>query len=126
MKRSIIVAAIAAGILITPAVASADVERHQEKTVTFQVTQPAGAYDQWDNLWTHDYKVKINPCDDTFSGIGFLPVQDQNGSFADPDETITGKFGDGTVSLKVGVTPTTSSTSWPTRRPMARPSRRPR
>ena len=38
------------------------------QTATFTVTQPAGAVNQWDNLWTHDYKVTVNPCDGTFDG----------------------------------------------------------
>ena len=64
MKRSIIAAAIAAGILITPAVASADVERHQVQTGKITVTLPEY------NL-VHTFKdVVVNPCDDgSFTGI---------------------------------------------------------
>jgi hypothetical protein len=89
----------AVACLAVPALASADVPRYQSQDATFTVTQPAGAYNQWDNLWTHDYTVHVNPCDGTFSGTGLISGSDQNGPIGNPNEAITGKFGAGTVSL---------------------------
>ena len=80
MKKYIIAAALVA-TLVVPAAASADVQRNQEQTATFTVTQPAGAEGQWDNVWTHDYKVTVNPCDDTFTGTGSVTGHDQNGQY---------------------------------------------
>ena len=57
-------------MLAIPSVASADVQRYQEQEATFTVTQPAGRTDQWDDVFTHDFKVTVNPCDNTFEGTG--------------------------------------------------------
>jgi len=91
--RKLIIAGMAIAMLAIPAVASADVQRYQEQTATFTVTQPAGAEHQWDNVWTHDFKVSVNPCDGTFSGAGSVSGHDQNGPYS-AYETITGTFGD--------------------------------
>ena len=57
--------------LAVPALASADVARYQSETATFTMVQPAGmCIGQFDNVWTHNYTVKVNPCDSTFSGTG--------------------------------------------------------
>jgi len=75
------------------------VARYQSQTATFTTTQPAGAFSQFGNLWTHDYKVTINPCDNTFSGTGVEYGQDQNGAKT-RNENVTGTFSaDGTTSL---------------------------
>ena len=84
---------------IAPALASASVDRYESQTATFTTTQPAGAFGQFDNVWTHDYKVTINPCDNTFSGTGVEYGQDQNGAKTFK-ESVTGTFNaDGTTSL---------------------------
>ena len=90
------VTAIAA--LAVPALASASVARYQTQTATFTITQPAGQVGQWNNLWTHTITVTTNPCDGTFTGTGVESGQDQGGSKTF-NETVTGKFGNGTVSL---------------------------
>lgn len=99
MKRWLFAVAIAAVASFTvAATASAGVERYQTQTATFTVTQPAGAVGQWDNLWTHDYTVTVNPCDGTFTGTGKVYGHDQNGSYS-ANETIRGTFGGEKVSL---------------------------
>ena len=75
-------------------------------TATFTVIQPAQEYKQWKRLWTHNYTVIVN-ADNTFSGTGEILGDDQNGPFdvqvphdvAVADETVTGSFGNGTVTL---------------------------
>jgi hypothetical protein len=83
-------AAIAGGVLSVANVASADVPRCQAETSTttarFTVTQPAGAVGQWDNVFTHDFTVTVNP-DGTFAGTGHI-----TGSGADIIENVTGTF----------------------------------
>lgn len=100
-KLILAVAGIAAVAVptIAPALASADVARYQSQTATFTVTQPAGAYHQWGNVWTHSFTVTVNPCDKTFSGTGNITGSDQNGPVSTPEESITGSFGNGTVSF---------------------------
>jgi hypothetical protein len=92
------ITAIAA--LVVPSLASASVQRYQTQTATFTATQPAGEYSQFNNVWTHNYKVTVNPCDNTFTGTGVQTGQDQNGP-REFDETITGTFGKGTVSYTI-------------------------
>src|SRR5436190_16975409 len=58
------------------ATASADVPRYQSQTATFTRDSSAGAVGQWDNVWTHDYKVTVNPCDGTFTGTGKVDGHD--------------------------------------------------
>lgn len=84
--------------LVLPTIASADVARYQTSDATFTLTQPAGQVGQWGNVWTHSIKVRVNPCDSTFTGTGSESGQDQNGARTF-NETVTGKFGNGTVSL---------------------------
>jgi hypothetical protein len=85
--------------LVVPALASADVARYQSETATFTMVQPAGVFGQFDNVWTHNYTVKVNPCDSTFSGTGVETGSDQNGP-ATHNETVTGSFNaDGSISL---------------------------
>lgn len=99
-----IIAAVASiralAALVVPSLASASVQRYQAQTATFTATQPAGEYSQFDNVWTHNYKVTVNPCDNTFTGTGVQTGQDQNGP-REFDETITGSFGKGTVSYTI-------------------------
>lgn len=99
MKKISLALAIAA--IVTMAVvssASAGVERYQTQTATFTVTQPAGAVGQWDNLWTHNYTVMVNPCNGTFTGTGNVSGHDQNGPYSS-DETIRGTFAAASVNL---------------------------
>src|SRR3954447_16501280 len=99
MKKVILAVALAA--IATVAVvtsASAGVERYQTQTATFTVTQPAGQVGQWLNLWTHDYKVTVNPCNGTFMGTGNVYGADQNGSYS-AAETVSGSFAKDSVSL---------------------------
>jgi hypothetical protein len=90
------VAAIATTAVVSSA--SAGVDRYQTQTAMFTVTQPAGAVGQWDNVWTHAYKVTVNPCNGTFTGTGNVYGHDQNGPFS-ANETISGTFAKDSVSL---------------------------
>jgi hypothetical protein len=100
--RKIILAATAIAALavpaLAPALASADVQRYE--AMTFTVTNPAGQWDSFSNVWTHNYKVTLNPSDGTFSGTGHVSGQDQNGFFQS-DETINGSYDatNGTISF---------------------------
>ena len=60
--------------------------------------QPAQGLDgQFSNVWRHEFKVTINPCDGTFSGVA--PTYDNGASSPTWIETVTGTFGKGTVSF---------------------------
>jgi len=97
IPAAVSIAAIAA--LAVPALASADVARYQSETATFTTIQPAGQFGQFENVWTHSYKVNVNPCDSTFTGTGVETGHDQNGP-ALHNETVTGSFNaDGSISL---------------------------
>ena len=115
--RKLIIAGMAVAMLAAiPASASADVQRCEAsvptktviKTAQFTIIQPAQEYKQWNRLWTHSFTVTINPEDNTFAGVGEISGDDQNGSFDQqfphdalvPDETVTGSFDSGTVTLK--------------------------
>ena len=88
-------AAVAASIVA--GTASADVARYQTQQATFTVTQPYGQVGQWQNLWTHKLTVTVNPCDNTFSGIG---LQYDNNNNSTSREDVTGSFNsDGAVNL---------------------------
>jgi len=89
------VAAVAA--LTVVGTSSADVARYQTQQVKFTVTQPYGQVGQWQNVWTHDLTVTLNPCDNTFTGTGVQYVY-----YKEPanTENVTGSFSrDGKVSL---------------------------
>ena len=96
MRKLILAATIAAFAVptIAPALAAASVVRYQSQDATFTLTQPAGQVGQWDNVWTHKITVHVNPCDSTFTGEGV-----ETGPGPTLNETITGSFGNGTVSL---------------------------
>ena len=101
MRKLITATTIVASLatLAVPALASASVDRYETQDATFTTTQPAGQFGQFDNVWTHNYNVKINPCDNTFSGTGIETGQDGNGP-ATHNETVTGTFNaDGSTSL---------------------------
>ena len=84
-------------LVITAGAASADVARYQVTTATFQVTEPAGAVNQWDTVWTHSYTITINPCDNSFTGTA--PAQVQTGGATEgTGETITGTLGANSIS----------------------------
>ena len=95
--KKFVIAGMAIAMLAVPAVASADVERYQEQTATFTVEQPRGTVGQYGSVWKHDFKVKINPCDNTFSGTG--NITDGQSDSVVWTESITGSFGDNTVSF---------------------------
>ena len=61
------------------------------------VNQPKDATGQFNNVWRHEFKVTVNPCDGTFWGIA--PTYDNGASSPTWTETVTGKFGNGTVSF---------------------------
>jgi hypothetical protein len=115
--RKLIIAGMAVAMLgIIPAAASADVPRCEAsvptntviKTATFTIIQPAQEYKQWNRLWTHSFTVTINPENNTFAGVGEISGDDQNGTFDQqfphdalvPDETVTGTYAEGKVTLK--------------------------
>ena len=107
MFRRIIGAAVAVAMLaLVPATASADVPRCEAsvptktviKTAEFTVTQPYGVVGQFDDVWTHDYTVTINPEDNTFAGVGDVYGPGGANAFT---EDVTGTFNsDGTISLR--------------------------
>jgi hypothetical protein len=76
--------------------AKADVPRYQTQTAEFTVTQPYGVVGQWQNLWTHNFTVTVNPCDGTFTGTA--KQYDPAGAFY-ADETVTGSFSGGKINL---------------------------
>ena len=90
-------------------------------TATFTVTQPAQEYNQWNRLWTHNYTVIVN-ADGSFSGTGEILGDDQNGPFdvqvphVGPDETVTGRFLAGTMSLSSRFASMASWSTSPVRR----------
>lgn len=89
--RKFITAGMAIAMLAIPAVASADVPRYQTQDATFTMTQPADAYNQWNNVWRHDFKVHVNPCDGAFTGTGIQTGHDSNGPYT-ADWKIAGTF----------------------------------
>jgi hypothetical protein len=95
--KKFIIAGMAVAMLAIPAVASADVQRHQEQTATFTVNQPKDATGQFSNVWRHEFKVTVNPCDGTFEGTA--PTYDNGASSPTWTENVTGSFGNGTVSF---------------------------
>jgi len=62
-------------------------------TATFNAIEPAGAYDQWDNVWTHDYTVTVNT-DGTFTGTGVVNGDDGTNKLVNEPETVFGQFTD--------------------------------
>jgi hypothetical protein len=98
--RKLVITGMAVAMLsavVLPSVASADVARHQEQTATFTVNQPKDATGQFTNVWRHEFKVTVNPCDGTFSGDA--PTYDNGASTPTWTEKVTGSFGNGTVSF---------------------------
>jgi hypothetical protein len=98
MKKYILALAIAALASVALATtASADVPRYQSQTATFTVNQPKDIVGQFGNVWRHEFKVAVNPCDNTFSGTA--PTYDNGASSPTWTENVTGSFGDNTVSF---------------------------
>lgn len=95
LKFILIGAALAA--LAIPSVASADVQRNQEQTATFTVKQPKDSTGQFSNVWRHEFKVSVNPCDGTFTGTA--PTYSNSDSTPTWVEDVSGSFGNGTVSF---------------------------
>jgi hypothetical protein len=115
MKKLLVVGALAAAAVAVPLAlaspASASVDRvtgadcavipvHGTVTTeTFTATQPAGQFGQFDNVWTHNYTIKVQPSG-KFAGTGTETGADQNGSRT-WSETVTGTLNDdGTISLQ--------------------------
>ena len=95
---AVVVTAIAImAVAASVASAAGPPARYQTQTATFSVLQPRNTVGQYNDVWTHNYKVTINPCDNTFSGTGEVTA---NGSGPVVwTEDITGSFGAGTVSF---------------------------
>jgi len=71
----------------------------QTGKATFTITEPAGAFSQWDNVWTHVYTVDVQG-DGTFTGTGVINGNDGTNLFTDEPETVTGKLNaDGTLDI---------------------------
>ena len=97
MKKIILAAAISAlAVMAIASSASADVARYQMQSMTITAVQPEGAVGQWNNVWTHTYKVELNPCDGSFSGVGSMSGT-INGPYS--EETITGHLNGNAVSF---------------------------
>ena len=95
--KKIIIAGMAIAMFAIPSIASADVPRHQEQTATFTVNQPRGQAGQFNDVWKHDFTVKVNPCYRTFTGSGNVTNGQDDATVW--TESITGSFGDNTVSF---------------------------
>jgi hypothetical protein len=101
--RKLILAAIAVATLavpaLSPALASASVQRCQAPvttTTTFSVFQPLGQWDQWGVVWQHDITVTVNP-DGTFLGSGTEYNPDHSVTLT---ENVSGQINpDGTINL---------------------------
>jgi hypothetical protein len=97
MKKIILAAAVSAlAVMAIASSASADVARYQMQSMTITAVQPEGAVGQWNNLWTHTYKVELNPCDGSFSGTGSMSGT-VNGFYS--NETIKGQLDGDAVSF---------------------------
>src|SRR4051794_22581579 len=108
MRKSskFIVVAGALAALAVPSVASADVVRYQDnQQATFTLTQPVvysdGSHAGEFGDWQHDVTVKVNPCDNTFTGTAKVFATDKTwGAPVLADENLTGSFGaNGTVNF---------------------------
>ena len=97
MMRKLILGVAAVAALALPSIASADTPRYQSQSATFTMVQPAGAYHQFDNVWTHDFTVTSNPCNGSFEGTGVQTGSDQNGPYTNT-WTIAGTFGAGNTA----------------------------
>ena len=95
--KKLIIAGMAVAMFAIPSIASADVPRHQEQTATFTVKPPRGQVGQFNDVWKHNFTVKVNPCDRTFTGSGTVTDGQSNSTVW--TERITGSFGDNTVSF---------------------------
>ena len=101
MKRRFYAVAVAVAVAAMSAfmvvgTSSADVARYQTQTYTFTAIQPYGAVGQWQNVWTHNFTVTVNPCDGTFTGTGEQFDNNNNSVYT---EDVTGSFSGGKVSL---------------------------
>src|SRR3954454_20731651 len=97
MKKLLITGILAASFIV-PAAASADVQRNQEQTATFTLTQPVvysdGSHAGEFGDWQHDVKVTVHPCDNTFTGTAKVFATDRTwGAPSLTDEALTGSFG---------------------------------
>ena len=99
MKKIILAAAVAAvASMAVASFASADVARYQTQTMTITAVQPKDTVGQFEDVWTHNYNVTVNPCDGSFTGTGSVSGTDIGRSLG--TETITGTLnGDTTVSF---------------------------
>ena len=98
MKKIILAVAVAAvATMAVVSSASAGVARYQTQSMTITAVQPEGAVGQWTNVWTHTYNVTLNPCDNSFSGVGELQGT-LNGTYPGT-ETITGHLNGDAVSF---------------------------
>ncbi len=88
----------------------------EKTTATFRATQPANGYHQWDNVWTHDYTVTVEP-GGSFAGTGLQNGHDDSVTMVDWAETIKGQFldndNDGTSDhVTYAVTRTNDGAKW--------------
>jgi len=77
--------------------ASADMSPDQTQA-TFTVTTPYTQAGQWNDVWTHDYTVTVNPQDGSFAGVG---IQYDDNMEQTDTETITGTFAPDSVTFAV-------------------------
>ena len=72
--RKLIMFAVAAMAFAVPSIASADVQRcaspvTDTSIATFTATTPYGQVGQWEQVWTREYTVTVEPSR-TFTGTG--------------------------------------------------------
>jgi len=95
LAGAVVVLAVPTAVVPAAAAASADVSPYQTQA-TFTVTTPYTQAGQWNEVWTHNYTVTVNPEDGSFAGTGIQ--YDINMEQTDT-ETITGTFAPGSVTF---------------------------
>src|SRR5262249_1992872 len=97
LAGTVVALAVPTAAVASAATASTDVSPYQSQA-TFTVTTPYTQAGQWNEVWTHDYTVTVDPADGSFAGIG---IQYDDNMEQTDTETITGTFAPGSVTFAV-------------------------
>jgi len=97
LAGTVVMLAVPTGAVLPAATASADVPPYQTQA-TFTATAPYMQAGEWNEVWTHNYTVTVDPEDGSFAGIG---IQYDNNMEQTDTETITGTFAPGSVTFAV-------------------------